>query len=193
MDARKPSLLIRRYNMPLPLVVRFFAPVNNQTVQRLVGVLDDAPEAGVTLLLATTGGSTDAGIAAYNFIKSISIPVTIVNMGVVASIGAVMFCAGDKRLSRPQARFTFHPNTFNIQNQTLGIDRLEEMASQLRVEHESIASIIAAATGKPHEEARKLIVNYRSLSAADAHNFGLVHVVEQVSIPTGAKVLSVDG
>lgn len=109
------------------MFIRYFAPVNNQTPQRLVDAVQCVPE--VTLLLATLDGSTDAGIAVHNFLKASSTKITAVNMGVVASTGTVIFCAASTRVSMPQARFPFHPNVFKIQNETLGIRQLEEKAN----------------------------------------------------------------
>ncbi len=176
-------------------VIRFFAPVNNNTAQRLVAAIDSLRSNGtgsVHLLLATTGGDTDAGIAAYNFIRANGVKVVAVNMGVVASIGTVIFCAADERLSMPQARFTFHPNVFNIHGETLGIGQLEEKARQLMVEHEAIAAIISSASGRSLDETRGLILGHRSLSAGEAKDFGLVQDVTAFAIPRDARVVGID-
>lgn len=176
-------------------VIRFFAPVNNQTAQRLVSALDALRSRGansVHLLLATTGGSTDAGIAVHNFIKASGLETTAVNMGVVASIGTVIFCAAARRISMPQARFTFHPNVFNIQNESLGVHQLQEKANQLTIEHEAIAGIIGAATGRSIEDAKGLILGHRSLSANEAREFGIVHEVEGFQVPRDAKLVAID-
>lgn len=175
--------------------IRFFAPVNDRTAQRLAAGLDALRARGVDsihLLLATTGGSTDAGIAVHNFIKASGLQVAAVNMGVVASIGSVIYCAAERRLSMPQARFTFHPNVFNIQNESLGVRQLEEKANQLKVEHEAIAAIISASTGRPIEHAKELILGHRSLSATEAKGFGIVHEIGAFQIPRDANVLAID-
>lgn len=176
-------------------VIRFFAPVNNQTAQRLVAAIDALRARGAIsphLLLATTGGSTDAGIAVHNFIKASGLQLVAVNMGVVASIGSVIFCAADRRLSMPQARFSFHPNVFNIQNESLGVRQLEEKANQLRVEHDAIAAIISASTGKSIDDAKDLILGHRSLSAIEARDFGIVHEVQAFQLPKDAAIIAID-
>jgi hypothetical protein len=114
------------------------------------------------------GGDTDAGIAVHNFIKASGIQVVAVDMGVVASIGTIIFCAADQRLPMPRARFTFHPHTFSIRDETLGFRQLEEKLNQLKIEHESVAAIVSAATGRTPDEARRLIMEHRSLSAGEA-------------------------
>ena len=176
--------------------LRFFAPVTDQTAQRLIAFIDRARTSGVEsvhLLIATTGGSTNAGITIYNFIRASGVKVIAVNMGMVESIGTVIFCAADERISMPQARFSFHPNTFKIQNAEMGVRQLEEKVNILNVEHEAIAIIISSATGRTIEEARDLIIGHRSFSATEAKNFGLVQDIQEFRIPTDAKVFAVDG
>lgn len=176
--------------------IRFFAPVNNQTAQRLISAFDAIRTRGVKtvhLLLATTGGSTDAGIAVHNFIKASALETTAVNMGVVASIGNVIFCAAGRRISMPQARFTFHPNVFNIQNESLGVHQLQEKANQLMIEHDAIAEIISAATGRSTDDTKGLILGHRSLSATEAKEFGIVHEIEDFQLPRDARLVAIDG
>ncbi len=177
-------------------IIRFFAPVTNHSSQQLVAAFDVVRDRGanaVTLLLATTGGDTDAGIAVHNFIKASRLEVMAVNMGVVASIGNVIFRAASRRISMPQARFTFHPNTFRIQSETLGVHQLHEKANQLTVEHDAIAAIISSATGKTLADAKGLIVGHRSLSACDAKEFGIIHEIEMYMLPEKNKLIAING
>ena len=175
-------------------IIRFFAPVSGQTISAMLKALDQVQASGsdrVTLLLSTGGGATDQGITAHNYLRACPLKVTSVNMGQVASIGSAIYCAGESRLTMPNARFGFHPNTFNINNQRLGINQLEEKANQLRVEHEAIASIVSAATNLSFDDARSLINEHRSLTATDAKECGLAHKIEEYFIADDSKIIDI--
>lgn len=54
------------------------------------------------------GGDVTTGFDIYNFIKSLGLPVTTIGNGMVASMGTVIFMAGDTRFVRPNTKFMIH-------------------------------------------------------------------------------------
>ena len=178
-----------------PPIIRFFTRVCAQSIAALLQTCEHIESSGVSsvTLLLSTGGATDQGLTAYNYIRACSLDVTTVNMGQVASIGAALYCAGAKRITMPNARFGFHPNVFNIKNESLGVYQLEEKANQLRVKHESIASIIASSTRLSVDDAKGLINEHRSLAATEAKDYGLAHDIEEFTLPVGCRVFNIQG
>ena len=59
-------------------------------------------------LFASPGGSTDAGITLYNFLRALPQKIVMHNMSSVDSIGTVVFLAGDERFASPHSTFLFH-------------------------------------------------------------------------------------
>ena len=54
------------------ITIRFLAPVNQQTVNSLISVVEQNINQGVEkvkLLISSPGGDVTSGIAAYNFLK----------------------------------------------------------------------------------------------------------------------------
>ncbi len=94
-----------------PVVIRFFAPVIDATVNALTTAIDQKMKQGVKdfiILISSPGGSVFHGLSAYNYLKGVPASITTHNFGSVDSIGIVLYCAGSTRLSVPQARFLFH-------------------------------------------------------------------------------------
>ena len=144
------------------------------------------------LLLHTEGGSTTPGLLIHNFIKASGIKVVAVNMGVVASMGTVIYSAAEERISLPHARVLFHPNIWTFANEKLGVFQIEEKVNIMKKEHDLIASIIGCATGKTAEEIKELMFGHQSLSACEAEELGLVHDIRDFQIPKDAKLTMIE-
>ena len=94
-----------------PVVIRFFAPVVDVTINALMSAIDQKTNQGARdfiILISSPGGSVMHGLSAYNYLKGLPATITTHNFGSVDSIGIVLYCAGSRRLSVPQARFLFH-------------------------------------------------------------------------------------
>ena len=68
------------------------------------------PEADIFLYINTPGGSVDAGMAIYDTMHYIPNDVATVGMGLAASMGQFLLCAGakGKRYALPHARIMMH-------------------------------------------------------------------------------------
>jgi ATP-dependent protease ClpP protease subunit len=177
-----------------PQIVRFFAPVNPSTSVALIQAIDRARSknsANVTLLLSTHGGDSDQGIAIYNYLRSLPNKITVVNMGVVASIATIIYCGCQRRLSVPHALFSFHPNSFNIVNEQLGLQKLQEKINQLTTEYRCLAHILADASRLTFTEAESLLSQCVSLSPKEAVERGIAHEIMDYSIPANAELQAI--
>lgn len=88
------------------VVIKFFAPVIDVTVNSLINAIDQVITKGikeVTLLISKPGGSVFHGLSAYNYLKGLPLLIKTHNFGSVDSIGVVIYCAGKERYSSPQA------------------------------------------------------------------------------------------
>ena len=87
-----------------PIIIKFFAPVLEPTVNDLMNALDQKMGEGVkdfVILISTPGGSVFHGLSAYNYLKGLPANIITHNFGSVDSIGLVLFCGGSKRFSVP--------------------------------------------------------------------------------------------
>lgn len=177
-----------------PVVIRFFAPVIDVTVNALLNTIDQKMKQGVTqfiLLISSPGGNVLQGLSAYNYLKGLPITITTHNFGSVDSIGVVLFCGGSKRLSVPQARFLLHGVSAGFQNERLEEKQLEERLKGLKIDLENIAKVIAANTGKTVQDVTNAMLERTTLNPDEAKAWGLVQEVKSELFEAGSEVISI--
>ena len=178
-----------------PVVIRFFAPVIDATVNALMSAVDQKMKQGIkdfVILISSPGGSVIHGLSAYNYLKGLPASITTHNFGSVDSIGIVLYCAGSKRLSVPQARFLFHG--VNVQfkgEQNLDEKLLEERLNGLRIDMENIAKVIAANTGKSDKDITDAMFERTTLNPEEARSWGLVHEIRSELFEAGSEVIAI--
>ncbi len=177
-----------------PVVIKFFAPVIDATINALMDAIDQKMKQGATqfiILISSPGGSVFHGLSAYNYLKGLPVDVTTHNFGSVDSIGVVLFCGGSKRLSVPQARFLLHGVSATFQNERLEEKQLEERLKGLRIDIENIAKVIAANTGKSVQDVTDAMLERTTLNPDEAKAWGLVHEIKSELFETGSEVISI--
>ncbi len=177
------------------VVIKFFAPVIDGTINALMDAIDQKMRQGVSeidILISSPGGSVFHGLSAYNYLKGLPVAVTTHNFGSVDSIGVVLFCGGSRRLSVPQARFLLHGVSAGFQqNERLEEKQLEERLKGLRIDIENIAKVIAANTGKAVEDVTGAMLERITLNPEEAKAWGLVHEIKSELFEAGSEVISI--
>jgi ATP-dependent protease ClpP protease subunit len=177
-----------------PTVIRFFAPVIDVTINALMSAIDQKMKQGITefiVLISSPGGSVFHGLSAYNYLKGLPVSITTHNFGSVDSIGVVLFCAGRRRLSVPQARFLLHGVSLTFQNAHLEEPQLEESLKGLKIDIENIAKVVAANTGKTQDEITKAMLERTTLNPEEARSWGLIHEIKSELFETGSEIISI--
>jgi ATP-dependent Clp protease protease subunit len=178
-----------------PVVIRFFAPVIDATVNALMSAVDQRMKQGMRdfiILISSPGGSVIHGLSAYNYLKGLPASITTHNFGSVDSIGIVMYCAGSRRLSVPQARFLFHGVSAQFRGeQNLDEKLLEERLKGLRIDMENIAKVIAANTGKSAKDVTDAMFERMTLNAEEAQSWGLAHEIRSDLFEAGSEVIAI--
>ncbi len=185
----------REGEMPTkPIVIKFFAPVVDVTINTLMNAIDQKMKQGVSqfiILISSPGGSVIHGLSAYNYLKGLPVTITTHNFGSVDSIGVVLFCGGSKRFSVPQARFLLHGVSASFRNESLEEKQLEERLKGLKIDIENIAKVIAANTGKAVQEVTKAMLDRSTLNPDEAKAWGLVHEIKSELFEAGSEVISI--
>ena len=157
--------------------IKFYASVERNTIIQLQQTVEELLAQGLTrlhLLISSPGGSVNDGVFLYNFLKGLPIEVITYNMGCVDSIGVVMFCAGNKRISAPHARFLLHPVGWFFENQQFDEHLFIEKLNVLRSDQLNIANIIASTINKPVDEILHLIHTRTTFEPGQAQKEGIV-------------------
>ena len=176
-------------------VIRFYSPVNEASIGALMKAVDQKVAGGATqftVLISTSGGSVFHGLTAYNYLKGIPAQVTTHNIGSVDSIGVALFCAGQRRISVPQARFLLHPVSMNFrEGASYEEPKLMELVKSLRVDMGNCASVIAANTLQNKKNVLRAMLARTTLDPDRALEWGLVHEIRQDLFPEGTEVIPI--
>ena len=93
-------------------ILRLDGEVTQEACMELCSLLllleREDPEAPVTLIISSPGGSVMAGLALIDVMADVSCPVHTVALGMVASMGSVILACGDERAAYPHAEVMVH-------------------------------------------------------------------------------------
>ncbi len=150
--------------------------IANQITAQLL-YLDSEDNADIWLYINSPGGSVTAGMAIYDTMQFVDSDVRTVCMGLAASMGQFLLCAGTpgKRYSLPHARIMMHQPSGGLRGQASDIAiQAEQMAYTKRL----MAERIAHHTGQPVEQIIADSERDRWFGAEDAKAYGMIdHVI----------------
>lgn len=144
----------------------------------------------VTVLFASDGGSTDEGLALYEFLRALPFELTFHAIGHVGSIAIPVFLAADRRLAVPDARFFFHEYSWTHPvAATITQTTMDEHTLLLQASITWSKRVIKARTNLKEADfkAKQLLQKPVLMSAAAATEAGIVHAVEAAAIPAGSQ------
>lgn len=178
----------------LPIVIRFIANVSKVTVEKLLRTIDEKLKVGNTnfiILISSPGGNVYYGLTAYNYLKGIPATITTHNIGVVDSIGGILFCSGSKRLCVPQSRFLIHGISSGL-NGTFTERQIAEMLKTLRNDKENIAKVYVANTNKKLEEILSAMDTDIPLTPEEAIKWNLINEIINELYPVGSEIIEIN-
>ena len=159
--------------------------VANLLVAQLLFLSNEDPKADINLYINSPGGSVSAGLSIYDTMQYLRCDVATYNVGLAASMGAVIMCGGakGKRYCLPNARVLLH--------QPLIGGVLQGPATDLSIEAEEIIrlrralyDILAARTGKPGEQIEKDCDRNKWLDAGETIEYGIADkILERMKEP----------
>ncbi len=135
------------------------------------------PEKDIYLYINSPGGSVTAGMAIYDTMQYVNNDVATVGMGLAASMGQFLLCAGaaGKRYATPHARIMMHQPSGGIGGTVTDI---KIQAEQIGFTKRKMAELIAFHTGQTVEQITLDSDRDRWFNAEDAKEYGFVdHVV----------------
>jgi ATP-dependent protease ClpP protease subunit len=176
--------------------INYFDGIDMDRVRMLMAVctkvLAEFKPKKLYFLFASPGGQVAAGIALYNFLKSIPPKIVMHNMSSVDSIGTVVFLAGDERYASPNTTFLFHGVEMQFQQgASLNMSKMEEIKSGLSEDQNKIAGIIAENTNITVKEIQELFAQGETKSLDFAKNKGFIDEVKTVSLSEEDVLISV--
>lgn len=131
-----------------------------------------SPSEEITIFINSPGGEVTSGLALYDVMKALSCPIRTVCMGTAASMGAVLFAAGDKREILPNGKVMIHDPLIagGLGGSAL---ELETISKNLMKTRSILGQILAKHTGRSLEEIYEKTAVDSYFSAEEAVAFGL--------------------
>ncbi len=164
-------------------------PIANALSAQMLLLAAEDPERDIYLYINSPGGSVTAGMAIYDTMQYVPNDVATVAMGLAASMGQFLLCAGakGKRYATPHARIMMHQPSGGIGGTASDI---AIQAEQMLYTKKMMQERIAFHTGQSVEQIEKDSDRDRWFTAEEAKDYGFIdHVVTRASeVPSSGTV-----
>ncbi len=148
----------------------------NLIVAQLLFLEAEDAEKDIYLYINSPGGSVSAGLGIFDTMNQIGPDVSTICIGLAASMGAFLLCAGEKgkRMSLPNSRIMIHQPLGGAQGQATDI---EIQAKEILYLKGLLNQHLAEGTGQPLERISEDTERDFFMSAEDALEYGLIDKV----------------
>ena len=150
--------------------------VSSLICAQLLYLESENPNKDTAFYINSPGGVVSSGLAIYDTMQYIRSPVSTVCIGMAASMGSLLLCAGakGKRFALPNARIMVHQPSGGAQGQATDI---EIQAREILTLRRRLNEIYVYHTGQPLEAIERKLERDTYMSAEEARDFGLVDEV----------------
>lgn len=146
----------------------------NSLMKQLMFLNKEEPDKEITLYINSPGGEVSSGLAVYDYMKLMKAPIRTVCTGIAASMGAILFLAGDKREMLPHTEIMIHDPSF--ENASISGAKPAEISERLTVLKKTqrvLSEIISETTGKSLKAVQNKTRKDSFFKAEEALEFGL--------------------
>ncbi len=165
--------------------------VANRICAQLLLLAAEDPERDIVLYINSPGGSVYSGMAIYDTMQFVANDVATVAMGMAASMGQLLLCAGakGKRYALPHARIMMHQPSGGIGGTAADI---AIQAEQMIYTKQMFQERVAHHTGQSKEQIELDSDRDRWFTAQEALEYGFIDRVVSgaTQVPEGAGTLS---
>lgn len=161
-------------NREIFLVDAVSAETSNELIKQLMLLESEDDTKEITLYINSPGGDVISGLAVYDYLTLMKSPIRTVCIGSAASMGAILFLAGEKRQMLPHSEIMIHDPSYR--HADMGGQKPHEIQHRLdslNETREMLAQIISDRTGKTLDEVYKVTAEDSYYKAKAAIEFGL--------------------
>lgn len=145
----------------------------NNLIEYLLFLDKDEPGQEITLCINSPGGDVVSGLAVYDTIQMMKSPVRTVCVGTAASMGAILFLAGNRREMLPHTKIMIHdPLIAGLVQPQMAL-QLRKQADQLMETRDVLGKIISEKSGLPLDKVYEMTAEDCFLTAEKAVELGL--------------------
>lgn len=129
------------------------------------------PSSPITLFVSSPGGQVGPGLAIYDVLRSVSCPIRTVCGDLAASMGSIIFMAGDEREMYPHASLMIH-DPLIPQGAGGSALALQETSKRLMERRRTLNTILAERSGLTLKRIQSLTCKDTYLEAEQALDLG---------------------
>lgn len=150
--------------------------VANLIIAQMMFLDQQDPTAPIQFFINSPGGSVYAGLGIYDIMQHVSCPVHTFCVGLAASMGSLLLCAGEPghRYSMPHSRIMIHQPLGGAQGQCSDI---QIQANEIRRLRDQLNNIYVKHTGLEFGRVEKETDRDNYLTPQDAQKLGLIDAV----------------
>lgn len=150
--------------------------VANLVIAQLLFLQMEDAKKDINIYINSPGGSVTSGLAIYDTMQFVTCDVNTYCIGIAASMGAVLLCAGTrgKRYALPNSDIMIHQVSGGAQGQASDVERQVEFMFKLK---KRLNGILSLHTGKPVEQVNQDADRDYYMTAEEAKAYGLVDEV----------------
>jgi ATP-dependent Clp protease protease subunit len=147
--------------------------VANTFIAQVLFLESQDDKRNISVYINTPGGEVHAGMAMYDTLKYVKNPVTTINVGLAASMGSILMCAGSKgsRFCLPNSFILIHQNLGGIEGQTSDVDIYAKQMLKVR---NQLAGVLSDASGKDIEIIKRDMDRDNWMDAQQSLDYGLI-------------------
>lgn len=163
--------------------------VANGIIACLLFLQMDDSKKDIHMYINSPGGSITAGLAIYDTMQFVTCDVNTYCLGMAASMGALLLCAGTKgkRYALPNSDIMIHQASGGARGTAADVERTVEYLYRL---NRRVKGIISHHTGQPIEKVNQDCDRDTYLTAHQAKEYGLVDevVASRKDVPNFAEL-----
>ena len=150
--------------------------VANLVIAQLLFLDAENPDKDINLYINSPGGSITSGMAIYDTMQHISADVSTICVGMAASMGAFLLCAGaqGKRFALPNSEIMIHQPHGGMQGQVSDIEIHARRMTQMKA---TLNKILAERTGQNLKRIQEDTERDHFMTAEEAKAYGIVDEV----------------
>ncbi len=163
----------------------------NVIIAQMLFLQMDDPKKDIHFYINSPGGSVTDGLAIYDTMQFLSCDVNTYCLGMCASMGALLLCAGTKgkRYALPNSHIMIHQASGGARGTAADIERTVDFLYKL---NRRTKQIIAHHTGQPEDKVARDCDRDNYMTALEAKEYGLVDevVANKKDVPNFAEIAS---
>jgi ATP-dependent Clp protease protease subunit len=176
-------------SLPTETYLAYAGSVDQSLLERFFAACNAAYASNVQhlhFLLQSTGGGVGDGICLYNYLRALTLDLTIYNTGTVASIATIAFLGAKKRKTSAHASFMLHRTQTTVQY--ANTNTVKALLDSSIRNDQITESILREHLTMPAEKWTQLDHNDLFFTAKESVKHGFAQEIGEFSPPTGTRI-----